>query len=368
MPIGARRPLTEIFEVAQLELVREAASGVEAKYRGMVNQTYMNEMPTELPEKYIRKEGFVNLMAAYSAGTVTVATGSTNILGASTSWTSAQSDSFINVSGYNRIYRVSFTNSTVMALKSSLTWVEASATGKSYQLVQDRYAVASDFAYMAKDNPENPNIVSFMINGFKQFLFPVTNEEYDRTIVPTTSAAFVKYTVKYDAGQGYLHVWPFPLNIDTMSYLYIPTLTALTEYTTGTVTLTTGTGVTGVGTLFTSINTANTFYLRNDADGVGSASVWVKLSSIASDTALTLASPFTGTSGTGITYTISEASKWPERFDDAMLFRTALIIDPDNVQGPKWQAAYDRAIAGDKGVETKMKRDSQLKSFSGQRR
>ncbi len=206
-----------------------------------------------------------------------------------------------------------------------------------------------------------------MVNGYRVFLRPETNDNYNRIVVPTTSAFFSSYTQKWDAGIAYLHLYSFPLNVDVISYWYMPVLTAMTEYTTGTITLTTGTAVVGSGTLFTSINSANTFYLRNDADGTGSASQWYLISSFNSDTSITLGSPFAGTSGSGATYTISEISKWPSRFDDAMLFKTCLMMDPDNVQSPKWTTLYTESINLDKGVESKRKRDTTLKSFFGMR-
>lgn len=368
MPIGARRPFTELVEVAQTELIREASSNSEPKYKGCVNQVYMNEMPALLPERYLRKQGFVNVAAAYSAGTITVASASTTVLGASTAWTSANSDGFyLNAAGYNRLYRVSFTNSTVLTLNSSLTWIGASASGINYTLIQDRYALPSDFMYMAKDNPEYPNIVSYMVNGYQLYLQPINNEEYDRNLVPTTSFSFCNYTVKFDAGNPFLHIWPFPLNADIVSFWYIPLVTAMTEYTTGTVTFTSGTAVVGSGTLFTALNTANTYFIRNDADGTGSASVWNQITTIGGASALTLSTNFSGTSGAGITYTISEISKWPARFDDAMLYKTCLIVDPDNEQFSKWETLYTESIALDRTVESKLKRDGKLKSFSGTR-
>lgn len=367
MPIGARRPWTELWEVAQNELIREAASGVEPKYQGAVNQAYLNDMMTQLPEKFIRKEGFINTMAAYTTGTVTVASGSTTVLGASTSWTSGMSDAYLNVNGYNRLNRITFTNSTVLTYKSSLTWTESSGSGKTYTLLQDRYALASDFGYLSADNPEDPNVVSYMNNGFRVFLHPETNDNYNRIVVPTTSAFFSQYTQKWDAGTPYLHLYPFPLNVDTISYWYMPVLTAMSEYTTGTITLTTGTAVVGSGTLFTSLDSTDTWYLRNDADGTGSSSKWYTISSFIGDSAATLSSSFAGTSGAGVTYTICNASKWPARFDDAMLFKTCLILDPDNVQSPKWTALYTEAIGMDKATEARRKRDTQFKGFFGMR-
>ncbi len=141
----------------------------------------------------------------------------------------------------------------------------------------------------------------------------------------------------------------------------------MVEYTTGTCTFTTGTAVTGSGTNWASLNTAFTYFMRNDADGTGSASVWVQVSTIASATTLSLSSGFGGTSGTGISYTISQISQWPERFDSAMLYKTCLIIDPDNVQSPKWTALVNEAFATDKSTEAKLKRSGQVKSFFGLR-
>lgn len=367
MPLGARRPFTEIFEVAQKELVREANSDAEAKYKGCVNQVYTNDMPNSLPERYLRKQGFVVTAAAYSAGTIIVASNNTTVLGAATSWTSANSDSYINAAGYNRLYRITFTNSTVLTLNNSLVWIGASGSGVNYTLIQDRYMLPSDFMYMSTDNPEEPNIVSYMVNGYQLYLVPITNEQYDRNLVPTTSFSFSQYTVKYDSSNPYLHIWPFPLNTDIVSFWYMPLVTAMVEYTTGSCTFTTGTGVTGLGTIWGSLNTTSTYFIRNDADGTGSNSLWTQIASIGGGSAITLSNAFSGTSGSGITYTISEISKWPARFDDAMLYKTCLIVDPDNEQNAKWTSLYIDAVGADKTIESKRKRDSKLKSFSGQR-
>lgn len=368
MPIGARRVFTELVEVAQTELVREAASGVEAKYQGAINQAYLNDMFSQLPEKYIRKEGFINTMAAYTAGTITVATGSTTVIGASTSWTSGLSDAYLNVSGYNRLNRVTYTAGTALTFKNSLTWTESSGSGKSYTLLQDRYQLASDFSYLSTDNPENPNSVFYYVNGYRVQLSPVTNQEYDRIVVPTTSAFFSQYTQKWESGNPYLYIYPFPLNVDIIGYQYMPVLTAMSEYTTGTITLTTGTAVVGSSTLFSSLDSTDTWYLRNDADGTGSASLWYQVSSFSGNSAATLSSAFAGTSGAGITYTICNASKWPARFDDTMLYKACLVMDPDNVQSPKWTSLYTESLNTDRMVEAKRKRDTQLKSFFGMRR
>src|SRR3990167_7376599 len=176
-----RRPFTEIFESIQNELVREGATGEEGKYRGFVNQVYLNDLPSILPEKYIRKKGYITTVADYTAGTVTVGSGTSNIIGSSTSWTSANSDNFnIKVDGFNRIYRMTFDAGTSLTFQNSLTWVESSGAGASYRLIQNRYSLASDFSYMVADDVDDPNVVSFMLNGAEVFIPPVDNDEYER--------------------------------------------------------------------------------------------------------------------------------------------------------------------------------------------
>lgn len=372
MPIGARRPFTELFEVAQNELVREAASGVEGKYRGFVNQVYMNDLISVLPETYIRKKGYITTVADYTTGTVTVGSGTSNIIGASTSWTSANSDDLnIKISGKDRIYRMTFVAGTSLTFQDSLTWTTSSGSGLSYRLIQNRYSLSSDFSYMISDDSENPCAVSYMLNGSEIFIPPMINDEYSKQYNDSISTTFSGYTVTFTSSTTkYLQLWPNPDTTDIIGYWYIPILTSLAEYTTGTVTFTTGTAVVGAGSMqwLTGLTTANEFYIRNDADGTGSSSVWAKISSFANATALSLSAGFSGTSGTGITYTIAEASKWPARFDDAILYRVASLVDPDSLQVPKWQAFYQDAIGLDKTTESRRNKTSQFKSFPGSRR
>ena len=83
--------------------------------------------------------------------------------------------------------------------------------------------------------------------------------------------------------------------------------------------------------------------------------------------ALTLASAWNHTSGASQTYTIAEISKWPARFDDAILYKSAYIVDPDNLQVQKWVELYKEAIGLDKAVDSRRKQTTRLKHFPGLR-
>jgi len=369
-PIAGRRPFQEIVEVCQNELIREAASGEEAKYQGIVNQIYSNELPSILPELFIKKEAYLTLVADYTVGTVTVGTGTSNIKGASTSWTSAVSDNFlIKVQGKDIVYRMTFAADTSLTFQDSLAWTASSGSGLTYVLLKDRYSLPSDFSHMIADSEDCGHVVYRYVNGNKIFLNQLNEEEYEKTFNPSAGIPY-GYLVKWIKETPYLYITLAADSAEILGYSYIPQLTTLTEYTTGTVTLTTGTAVIGSGTSWlANVDTSiNTYYLRNDADGTGSASRWVKILSVGTNTAITLASAWSYTSGAGQTYTISEISKWPARFDDAMLYRAALIVDPDGINTQKWNSIYLDAVSMNRSEETRRSSTSQLKSWAGMRR
>lgn len=370
-PVSGRKPFTELYETVQNELIREAATGEESKYKGGINQVYLNELPALLPERYIRKDAFVATVAEYTTGTVTVGTGTDIAKGASTSWTSASSNDFlINVSGADEIYRVTFSADTLLTSKDSLTWTESTGSGLSYTLFQDRYQLASDFNYMVKDSPNNPNVVFRYINGVKAFMDPWTNEEYDRQFT-TNIGSIHSYTVKFVTdGNRYIYVQSNPTATEHIGYSYIPVITQLRELTTGTATLTTGTSLvlTSDATITASLDTARTLYFRADDDGTGSGSLWNKISTVTNDSVATLSGAYTGTaSGVGVTYTISEISQWPERFDDVLMYKAAWIYDPDGVQSEKWLALSNDAVGLELATESKRNRQDRLRSFPGTR-
>jgi hypothetical protein len=373
MPVDGRKPFTELYESVQRELIREAASGEDAKYRGLINQVYINDLPAILPERYIRKDAFITTIADYTTGTVTV-NSTTNIVGASTSWTSANSDELlISISGYDLVPRMNYVAATSLDFLDSIGWTESSSSGLNYTLFQDRYQLASDFAYMAKDDPNNPNVVYRYVNGVKTYLTPWSNQDYDRDFT-TNIGDLHAYTVKWISRTPYLYVQSNPDDVENVGYSYIPRIVQLRELTTGTATVSGASGTSVVLTtnasMTASLDTARTLYFRNDADGTGSSSVWAQITTVTDATTATLNSTQSAsiTSGASLTYTISEVSEWPERFDDVIMHKAAWIADPDAVQAEKWATLINDALGTELTVETKRTRQSTLKSFPGLRR
>ena len=371
-PVSGRKPFQEMVEVLQNELIREAATGEEPKYKGIINNVYVNDLPAVLPERYIKKDAFVVTIADYTTGTVTV-TSATNIVGAGTTWTAANSSNLnIAVSGYNQVYRMNYVAAGSLDFQAGLAWTEATGSGLSYALFQDRYALASDFSYMVKDDPTNPNVVFTFINGVKTFLNPWSNEDFDRNFTATVSTLHA-YTVKWTSGSPYLHVQSNPDSAENVGYAYIPRITQLRELTTGTATISGASGTSLVLTfnasMTTSLDTACSLYIRNDADGTGSASVWGLIATVTNGSVATISSvnSLAITSGAGLTYTISEISEWPARFDDVIMHKAAWVADPDSMQGQKWATLVNDALGTELTIETKRKRGHTLRHFPGQR-
>jgi len=371
MPVNGRRPFIELVETAQQELIREKAPGEEDKYKGLINQVYSNDLSQVLPEKFIKKEAFLTLSEDYQTGTVTVGTGTSNIIGASTSWTSANSDNFlIKVSGRDTVYRMTFAAGTSLTFQDSLTWTAASGSGLTYVLLRDRYQLPSDFSHMLADDPDEPHVVYRYVGGNKIFLEPYDEDEYQKYFTPTQGVPY-GYNVRWIKETPYLYITLAADSAEIVGYSYIPQLTTLTEYTSGTCTFAASTAVVATTTASWAVNVTtgtNTYYIRNDADGTGSGSKWALISSVANATALTLASAWGFTTGSGQSYTISEISKWPARFDDAILYRACLIVDPDNVNTQKWNSIYLDAVSMDKAQEARRNQTSSFKQWPGQRR
>ena len=367
---SARRPFSEIVECVQNELIREAASGEEPKYQGLVNQVYSNDLAAILPEQFIKKEAYFTLVADYTVGTVTVGTGTSNIIGSSTSWTSANSDSLlIRVGSDNNVYRVTFAAGTSLTFQDSLTWIGSSGTGITYTLFKDRYSLPSDFSHMMTDDPDDQHIVYRYVDGNKQYLKILTEEEFNRQSTSAIGTPY-GYNVRWIKENPYLYITLAADSVEIMGYSYIPQLTTLAEYTTGTVTFTTGTAVIATTAASWAVNITtgtSTYYIRNDADGTGSASKWGLISSVANATALTLTSAWGFTSGATQSYTIAEISKWPSRFDDVILYRAAMIADPDNVNIKKWESLYVEGVGIDRSEETRRRSSSTFKVWPGAR-
>ena len=354
MPNQYKIPFTEQFERVMYELVRDKASNtaMEPKYKGAINDVYMADFLT-LPEDYLRKTGTFRTIGDYVTGSITVANGGATIVGVATAWTSANSnDGLLKATDTETVFRVAYSGALVLTMGSPATWVDAALTAKGYRIIFDRYALVSDFGHMVIDDIDDPEAVYWWTGGARQHLTPQDNGEFERDF----SFAYGtpdKYTVKYIDTDPYMYIWPADDITRSIFYEYIPMITGLTEYTTGTASCTNGaTAVTGTSTDWDGyLSTTEDYYLRFDGDGTGSASVWYKISTYTGDTSITLSSAYNGATKSAASYTISKVSKYPAKYDTALIYGAALRVDPSNTDAQRWANIYLSLMPTMKGID-----------------
>jgi hypothetical protein len=355
-----RLPFSEIVERIQSELVRDSAKNIpmEKKYQGVVNDIYTVELPLLLPEDLLRKTGSIATIADYSTGTITVAAAGSTVTGASTVWTSANSNNgLLKSDDEDTVYRVTYSAATTLTLSDPSAWIDDAVSAGNYRLIFDRFALASDFDRIVEDDEQEPEAVYYYTGGNRAYLNPKDNGEYERDFSYTYGTPG-DYTVKYVNGDPYLYISPCDDSARRIFYQYIPSLLPMSEYTASTILTLAhdGTAVTSNASVWSDTKFVDTatydYYFRIDTDGTGSASMWYKISVILTDTTLTLADTYSGTaisSGTSA-YTISRISEYPAKYDQALLYGGALRLDPNNQDAKKWESIVMMLLPAYKSV------------------
>jgi len=355
-----RLPFIEIVERVQKELLRDGASGNEAKYKGIVNSLYLYDIPPDIDWRHMRKESTITTVADYTTGYVTDASSTTITGDSDCAWTSANSNTLlIKLSGYDELYRCTYSSSTSLTIDRSWIGDAISSDEVSYVLFQDRYALTSDFDRMILDSDK---AVFYWQDGKKIYLKYRSLEEFESQQVYQPNDPQY-YTIKWINGDPYLFIDAPDTESRTLHYYYIPSLKRMVEYTTGSISTLAngGTAVTGSGTDFDGfvMDTTNyDYYFRIDDDGTGSSSVWYKISSADSDTGITLVDTYGGTSisGGSSSFTISVVSLLPSGLDLAIVYGAAVVgaAEQDNVSQVKiWSASFDRIMDKYKSIESK---------------
>ncbi len=355
-----RIPFTEIVERTQGEVIRDKAQNdsSEYKYKGAINEVYMTDFMLLLPEDNLRTEANITTIADYSEGLITVAAGGAAITGdGDADWTSANSNGgILKADGEDAAYRVAYSSATELTLSSPTTWVDDAVADGSYRLTFDRYTLASDFSNMMQDDYDDPEVVFWYSNGSRQFLRPKENGEFEKKAMHLYSTPN-EYTVKWVNGTPYMYIFPQDDIARTLHYAYIPVLTPMAEYTTGTVTTTADPTVEGSDTIWNDTSNIDlstyTYYFRVDADGTGSESKWYLISSITDADTLELSASYAGTARSATNYTISRISRWPARFDAAMIYGAALRTAPTDKEAVRWKSLYDSLLPAHRSLENK---------------
>lgn len=333
-------PFTQSWENAKSFVGdRRIDLDTEAIYKDIYNNVYTKALPQVLEFDILKKEMTPVLMRGdYLTGTATTVDASTTIdfAGAASIPTYVGDGwKFKLTSGSDTddLYEVSSRSSaTRIILKRAFAGTGASSL--TFVLYQDLMSLPSDFSRLTT-NPRfwyrrggSVNYVDFKEDGqflTEQTATPGTPNECRLALADDSSG---NPQLQFNAG------W----DDDTLIYgEYIKELSDLVEYTTGTVAVTNNsTTVTGTDTLWNT-NASAGDYFRIDTDG----NEWYRISTVVSDTSITLASVYRGSNKTGVKYTISDVPDIPDTWHNVITYGVAALgaLHFDDHNGyQRWQS------------------------------
>lgn len=331
-------PYSELIEKAQT-LARDNSYSSRDKFKGLINWAYTQEIPRKEDWTPLIGSSTISCTAKYNTGTVSVTAGDTAITGVGTTWVTGMTNRKMRISGNPNVYTFTYVSGTTGTISPALSG-DTDVSGASYVMFDDDYSLASDFnrflqgGSLYKYRSGRPYVV-------EEASERKWRDEYSINTSDETTRCRLR---GFDTSMNrVVEINPAPQTAIALPYDYIKHLTPMTEYRTGYVTdITNGvTTVTGSGADWDGyISSSYTYYFRMDKDGVGDSSVWYKVSSAGSDTALTLTSVYAGTTVASATeeYTICMIPLLPYEFQDWMIYLAAMNsgIDQNDPSAQGW--------------------------------
>jgi len=333
-------PFSEVVEKA-MTLARDNTAGSRDKFKGLINRAYTQVIPRKEDWSPLIASSSISCSAKYITGTVAITAGSTAITGTGTTWVTGMTGRKIKINGNDNVYTFTWTAATTGTISPALSGAN-NISGAGYTLYDDDYSMASDFDRLLSGGS------LYRYRSGRPFVIPEVSERTWRDeFVNGTSDETMRCRLRgFDTSLNrVVEVNPAPNTAISLQYDYIKFLSPMTEYNTGYITtLANGAAaVTGSGTDFDGYgSTSSIYYLRIDRDGIGDSSVWYKVSSFDSDTGITLASNYNGTSIASATetYTISMIPLLPYNFHDWMIYSAAIesAVDSEDPAVQGWMA------------------------------
>jgi hypothetical protein len=247
----------------------------------------------------------------------------------------------IRIGSNPNIYTFTYVSATTGTISPVFSG-DSNVSGAGYTIYDDDYSLTSDFDRFLKGGS------LFKMRSNRPFVISETSErDWRESFTSDPSDEIARCRIRgFDSSLNrVIELNPPPSTAINLPYDYVKFLVPMTEYRTGTVSaLTNGAAaVTGSGTDFDGyISSSYTYYFRIDRDGVGDSSVWYKVTSAASDTALTLSSVYNGTTiASGVEdYTLCMIPMLPYQFQDWMIYLAAIesAVDSEDPAVQGWMA------------------------------
>jgi len=320
-------PFTELWE-RLLTMGRVDVPNNEDYAKGLINDVYTRTLPRKMDWEPLVKDGTLGMTPYYNTGLATITAGSTSLTGVGTTWTSAMvsADGYkIKFSGNNNIYSFDYASATTATISPALSQA-TDLTSATYVIFRDEYQLASDFnrllmngsIYVYSGGRVRDIIREIPRDKFNAQFSPEATDPIQRAMLTRTHATTGNRLVRLNPPPKTAYVYP---------YEYIELVTPMTDYNAGSVAVTNASAtVTGTDTFFTA-NVAVGDYFRVDSNGIGDSSKWYKVSSVDSNTQLTLSENFGEYTESALEYRVSKApTAFPFPFHEFILYEAVLKV------------------------------------------
>lgn len=318
-------PFTELFE-RLMTLAKIDSFNNEDFAKGLVNDAYTRSLPGMEDWNPIITDGFLTMSPYYNTGTVSCTFGTTSLVGVGTVWTAAMTANNgwkIKFASLDIVYSFTYVSATTATINPALEG-SVNLLTQTYTLFRDEYALSPTFDRFLKNGSIYVQLGGRTYNTIGE----LPRDQFREKFIPDVSdPIFRAMLTRVDtSGNRLVRLNPPPRTAKIYPYEYVPRITPMREYTTGTVSVTNGsTTVTGSGTLF-STNVVAGSYFRIDTVGQGDSSKWYQIASVNSSVGITLTSAYEDAAESGVEYTISTApSSFPPEFHEFVLYEAVSV-------------------------------------------
>lgn len=319
-------PFSELFE-RLMTLAKIDSFNNEDFAKGLINDAYTRSLPGLNDWNPIIIEYYLAMSAYYSTGTVSCTAADTTLTGSGTTWTSTMTNNNgwkIKFAGLDLIYSFTYVSATSATISPPLEGA-TNLSGATYKVFRDEYSLPSDFDRFLK----NGSIYVQQGGRTYAIIGESTRDQFREMMVPEPSDPIFRamLTRVNTSGNRLVRVNPPPATAKIYPFEYIPKIAPMKEYTIGTISVTNGSAtVTGVNTLFVA-NVAAGQYFRVDSIGQGDSSKWYQISSVDSNTTLTLTAVYSDAAESGVEYTICSApTSFPSEFHEFILYEAVSVV------------------------------------------
>lgn len=200
--------------------------------------------------------------------------------------------------GFNGTFTITVTSTTTFTYTLAATLSGASGTTQQYYPF-----------------PEGEITISgmYITVGSVNFPLKIINSQYDWNQLNAIQVQASALPQFYFPRRDDFGIWPIPQAVytGTIQYHYRDRNLSVADYSTGTVSVTANSyQVTGSGTTFTSAMVGRWFTVTDPT--LSGQGYWYRVNAYTDATHIQLDNPYTGSTGTGVTYRIGESPELPE--------------------------------------------------------